>query len=172
MVAWSFFGAASVQFAGVSFTVFAEGVRLRPSYLCWFLCAVRVPSSAVRAAATCWEGAAARVGYRYLDEGAAPVLKSAAACIEVSLAARGIFCGCCPLVWLPLPFLWSRWSAAASFYWLIGCTLVCCVSRAILSHRVSLLGFCVLGSIYLNSGGMKVLSNGGYRSLNRSEPNL
>jgi hypothetical protein len=42
---------------------------------------------------------------------------------------------------------------------------LCCVCLIYLSHKFALLGFCVLGSFYLNSGGMKVLSNDGYRSL-------
>ena len=42
--------------------------------------------------ATSLEGAVTYV------KGVAPVLKCAAACRRVSLAAKGNFCGCCPLV--------------------------------------------------------------------------
>jgi hypothetical protein len=92
------------------------------------------------------------------DKGAAAVLKGAAACGKVSLAVKGAAaCGRC--------LLFCDKGAAS----IVGLTSLFAVGITLyaiyLSHRVSLLGFCVLGSIYLNSGGMKVLSNGGYRSL-------
>jgi len=119
--------------------LFGEGAKLCSFYplvpLCW-----EGAASSCKKAVTCDKG-----GRYWLEE---------CRCLYSDIAGcfRGISCGCCPLVWLLLPLVWSRWSAEQflmcwgklqlHFCYLIGCTLVCC---HLICHRVrvSLLGFWV-----------------------------